>query len=377
MDIKQIILRSIYHKLSEAEEEALQEWLKEDTHQTTYKRIRQNLTERDALEFLGNTQTEAALRRVKNRLRRPLRRIAAATSAAAAVILGIVLWHEEPESLEALQVVKLEQDSLSPTITLASGEILYLNDSSANYNSSTTHINISGNQIQVIAKDTVHSTPLQTIHYNTLNVPRGKNYALTLPDGTRVWVNALSQLKFPSSFSGNAQRQVELKGEGYFEVARDTAHPFEVKTAQQTIIVTGTSFNISAYEDEINRTTLCSGKVTVETPQGEQIPLSPGQQLATDLTGKAEITEVDTDIYTAWLKGVYYFDEKTLTEVFKELSKWFDISEVNYIDPALEERLFSGKLKKADGLEVILQVIEQGSRSKITNDEGHLKIEVK
>ena len=377
MDIKQIILRSIYHKLSEAEEEALQEWLKEDTHQTTYKRIRQNLTERDALEFLGNTQTEAALRRVKNRLRRPLRRIAAATSAAAAVILGIVLWHEEPESLEALQVVKLEQDSLSPTITLASGEILYLNDSSANYNSGTTHINISGNQIRVTAKDTVHSTPLQTIQYNTLNVPRGKNYALTLPDGTRVWVNALSQLKFPSSFSGNAKRQVELNGEGYFEVTRDTAHPFEVKTAQQTIIVTGTSFNISAYEDEINRTTLCSGKVTIKTLQGKQIPLTPGQQLATDLSGKTEITEVDTDIYTAWLNGVYYFDEKTLTEVFKELSKWFEISEVNYIDPALEKRLFSGKLKKTDGLEVILRVIEQGSRSKITNENGHLKIEVK
>ena len=215
------------------------------------------------------------------------------------------------------------------------------------------------------------------IRYNTLNVPRGKNYALTLPDGTRVRVNALSQLKFPSSFSGNAKRQVELKGEGYFEVARDTAHPFEVKTAQQTIIVTGTSFNISAYENETNRTTLCSGKVIVETPQGEQIPLSPGQQVATDLSGKTEIMEVDTDIYTAWLKGIYYFDEKTLTEVFKELSKWFDISEVNYIDPALEERLFSGKLKKADGLEVILQVIEQGSRSKITNDKGHLKIEIK
>ena len=374
MDIKQIILRAVYHKLSKNEEEELRLWLNEESHQASYKRIRENLTERDAVEFLGTIRTNVALRKVKKKLQRPLRRIAAATSAAAAIIIGIVLWYERPETQ---QIVILDQDSLSPTITLASGETLYLNDSSANYNSGTTHINISGNQIRVTAKDTVHSTPLQTIQYNTLNVPRGKNYALTLPDGTRVWVNALSQLKFPSSFSGNAKRQVELNGEGYFEVTRDTAHPFEVKTAQQTIIVTGTSFNISAYEDEINRTTLCSGKVTIKTLQGKQIPLTPGQQLATDLSGKTEITEVDTDIYTAWLNGVYYFDEKTLTEVFKELSKWFEISEVNYIDPALEKRLFSGKLKKTDGLEVILRVIEQGSRSKITNENGHLKIEVK
>ncbi|MFR8080746.1 MAG: FecR family protein [Odoribacter splanchnicus] len=95
--------------------------------------------------------------------------------------------------------------------------------------------------------------------YNTLTVPRGENYSIVLADGTRVWVNALSSLKFPTSFKGADSRTVELVGEGFFEVAHDTLHPFRVMTAQQTIIVTGTAFNVTAYAEEVSRTTLCQG----------------------------------------------------------------------------------------------------------------------
>lgn len=373
MDLQKIILRSIYGKLTEAEEAALQEWLREEHHRKWYERVRRNLTERDAVEFLAMTDTEAALRRVKRRLMRPVRRLAwTVGSAAAAVVVAVALWRVEPE---IQPVVVVEQPAGTPTITLASGEVLHLGEEDVDYASAVARIRVTGDEICVSGEEQVGAVQDTAWRYNTLDVPRGKSYSITLADGTRVWVNALSQLRFPSSFEGVAKRRVELTGEGYFEVAKDAAHPFEVVTAQQTIVVTGTSFNVAAYAGETNRTTLCSGSVRVETAAGRGIALVPGQQLATDEAGRMEVTEVDTQLYTAWLEGVYYFDEKTLTEVFRELGKWFDIQDVTYIDPTLENVLFSGKLKKSDGLELILKVIAQGSGSRITDNSGHLKIE--
>ena len=369
MGIRQIILRSVYGRLSETEEAAFQEWLEDERHRRWYERVRRNLTERDAVEFLAATDTEAALRRVKRRLMRPVRRLAwTVGSAAAAVAVVVGLWRAEPE---VQPVVVVEQPMGAPTITLASGEVLHLGEEDVEYASAAANISVTGGEIRV-QEEGVADTARQ---YNTLDVPRGKSYSITLADGTRVWVNALSQLKFPSSFAGAARRQVELVGEGYFEVAKDAAHPFEVVTAQQTIVVTGTAFNVSVYSGEASRTTLCSGSVRVEMAAGKEIALVPGQQLETDATGRVEVTEVDTRLYTAWMEGMYYFDEKTLTEVFRELGKWFDITDVTYIDPTLENVLFSGKLKKSDGLAVILKVIAQGSGSRITDDGGHLKIE--
>lgn len=368
MDIKRIILSSIYGKLPESGEKALQEWLSKGNNRKLYEHIRRNLEERDAVAFLAETDTEGALRRVRRRLRRPVAAVVSAVSGvAAAVAVAFVLWQEEPAELPVA-----ESKVVCTTITLASGQVLQLDGGEVEHVSEDACISVSGERIAVSAgekADTVKEYP-----YNVLDVPHGQHFSITLSDGTRVWVNALSQLKFPASFEGAKERRVELAGEGYFEVARNERQPFRVITDRQTVVVTGTAFNVSAYAGETSRTTLCSGRVTVEIAGGEEVPLLPGQQLLLGDVGEAQLVEVDAERYKAWVDGIYYFDEKTLAEVFTELGKWFDIREVSYIHPSLEHRLFSGKLLQKDGLDVILQVVEKGSRSRIRNEEGHIRI---
>ena len=259
--------------------------------------------------------------------------------------------------------VKVESQSHGATIVLSNGEEVRLGDTVLNHRLREANIDVANGEIKVQATNVETKVESKVIAYNTLKVPHGESYSITLADGTRVWVNALSSLKFPSSFEGSAERIVELVGEGFFEVARDTVHPFRVKTVNQTIVVTGTAFNVEAYVGEVSRTTLCQGQVIVEASVGKPVFLSPGQQLSVDKQGEVVVAEVNTDVYTSWIRGEYYFDNQTLDQVLLELGKWFEIKEVIFFDPALERQLFSGKFKKSDGLETILKVIERGSWS--------------
>lgn len=367
MDIKRIILSSIYGELTDAEQQEFTQWLSRGNHQRLYERIYRHLTERDAVRFLADTDTEAALRRVKKRIRRPKMAVIATLSGIAAVLLvGMMLLPQMVQ--EPAPVIEVA----CPTITLATGEVLRLDGSAISHCSTTANIQVAGDSIQI--KDVRANMP--TAQYNTLDVPHGESFSVTLPDGSRVWVNALSSLKFPSSFEGMSDRTVEVAGEAYFEVARDSLHPFRVITQHQTIVVTGTTFNVCAYTHETSRTTLCSGSVSVSTISGEEIRLSPGEQLTVTSSGKAEVARVNTDVYTAWIRGEYYFDNQTLDEVFTVLAKWFDIDGVAFSDAGMRQRVFSGKFKKSDGIRTILQVIEKGTETKIDYTNERINIEM-
>lgn len=366
MDIKSIILRSVYGSISEEEEQELSQWLGIESNKRLYEKIRHHLESRDTVEFLAGIDTERALCRAHRRLRRPMLAITlAAASVAAMILIGLFVW-SLPETTSVVP-----ESPRGATLTLASGEVLQLDGTMVDHRTDKdARIEVAGETIKIHAGKKIPAAPV----YNTLNVPHGESYCITLAEGTRVWVNAMSSLKFPSSFEGEATRTVELSGEGYFKVARDTVHPFRVITLRQTIVVTGTEFNVTAYADEVNRTTLCSGSVTVETSEGKPIYLRPGQQLSITTTGETTVTEVNTEMYTAWRTGEYYFDNQTLGEVFLTLGRWFDIREVDFSDPATERQLFSGKLKKSDGLETILKVIQRGCKSRIEYKDGKIEI---
>lgn len=365
MDVKQLILHAIYGGLSDRERDELNHWLETEDNRRVYEKICRHLEKRDAVEFIAELDTEAALRKTRRRLRRSRTVVLTiGVSIAAIVLIGLLI-----NPVVKTAIPSSETGSYT-TITLASGEILKLDGSEIEHFSDDADIRVSGEKINVRAGKAQVSAPA----FNTLTVPHGENYTITLADGTRVWVNALSSLKFPASFEGAAERVVELTGEGYFEVAHDSIHPFRVISSRQTIFVTGTEFNISAYEGEVCRTTLCCGSVIVETAAGEKQHLLPGQQFSVDPSGITTVAEVNTDLYTAWRKGEYYFDNQTLDEVFLTLGRWFDIREVNFNDPAMKMRLFSGKLRKSDGLEIILQVIERGTQGRIDYHKGQLDI---
>ncbi|WP_242204244.1 FecR family protein [Aestuariivivens insulae] len=198
--------------------------------------------------------------------------------------------------------------------------------------------------------------------YNTLTIPRGGQYQITLADGTKVWLNSESQLKFPVSFIEGKTRVVELEyGEAYFEVSPSTNHKgahFKVINEHQEIEVLGTEFNIKAYGDENEiYTTLVEGKVRVSNADS-QLNLEPGQQSKINLKD-SNITVKTVDVYsvTSWRKGLFSFKRMPLNDIMKVLSRWYDV-EIHFANSELEQVKFNGVLSKNDKLEEILDAIK-------------------
>ena len=159
----------------------------------------------------------------------------------------------------------------------------------------------------------------------TLNIPRGQDFKITLSDGTEIWLNAESTLTYPSKFNGT-ERVVELVGEGYFKVAKDKEHPFIVHANTLSTRVSGTEFNMRAYHDNTPHVTLVEGKVHVKTmEQDQEIELSPGEDASMDSNGWLIVQNVDTYSYVQWKNGYFYFDDAPLEDVIHELERWYNV----------------------------------------------------
>lgn len=172
----------------------------------------------------------------------------------------------------------------------------------------------------------------RAIQFNTISTPRGGQYKVVLPDGTKVWLNAGSALVYPTAFSGTV-RKVKLSGEGYFEVARNKLMPFKVQTASQEIIVLGTHFNINAYADEPEvKTTLVEGSVRVTTPElrrggtGRSRTLKPGEQSLLTKGNQLTVRKVDVATEIAWKSGVFSFQNTDIQVVAREFSRWYNVT---------------------------------------------------
>jgi len=200
----------------------------------------------------------------------------------------------------------------------------------------------------------------EKIVQNLLTIPRGGYYTLTLADGTKVWLNAASSLKYPTDFVGN-ERVVELVGEGYFEVAKRKNQPFKVVTNQQVVEVLGTHFNVNAYDDEnVTSTTLLEGSVKVAGRV-----LKPGQQ-ASLKNGHISINEVDTEEAVAWVNNNFNFNNEDLGSIMRKISRWYDVEVVCPND--LEQLEFIGKVSRTKNIKDVINIIEE-------TNAVHLKIE--
>ena len=156
-----------------------------------------------------------------------------------------------------------------------------------------------------------------------LTTPRGKDYHLTMADGTQVWLNADSRLEFPEAF-GSDKREVKLKGEAYFEVAKDTQRPFVVHTDFITTQVLGTAFNVKAYSMRDAAVTLVEGVVRVKAGS-ESRQLVPGQQAAIK-QAHLRVAQVDTYPYIQWKEGFLYYDNATLFTIMQDLARWYNVN---------------------------------------------------
>lgn len=188
-----------------------------------------------------------------------------------------------------------------------------------------------------------------------MKIPKGGTYRITLPDGTKVWLNAESVLQYPSQFKGR-ERLVNLSGEAYFDVAKDKKRPFRVGTAEQVLEVLGTQFNITAYDNELaTKTTLVEGNVKVTNLKvGADNMLKPGQQSIV-IGGDTKIKEVSTEQFSAWKDGFFSFDSTPFPEVLEQLARWYDI-EIEYRKKP--SKTFSGKMKRSAQLASVLDFFE-------------------
>lgn len=208
------------------------------------------------------------------------------------------------------------------------------------------------------------------IKYNTLTVPRGGEYQLTLSDGTKVWLNAESSLRYPVCFYD--KREVTLTGEAYFEVAKDSKHPFIVHSANNSIEVLGTKFNVSAYPDNNMQTTLAEGKVKVSNSNLSVI-LLPNQQATIQESGNINIKDVNAQLFISWAQGVYEFRQTDLQSIAAQLSRWYDV-DISFKNEGLKQKLFAGVIFRNNELSFAIEVIEDISNVKFIRDNNKIYV---
>ena len=207
-----------------------------------------------------------------------------------------------------------------------------------------------------------------TTGFNTVATPNGGQHQVLLPDGSKVWLNAASSLKFPVSFASSGQRRVELSGEGYFEVAKDKQHPFVVASTGQTIEVLGTHFNVNAYGDGgSSKTTLLEGAVKLLAANGSSKVMAPGQQVSFDHAAGFKVSSVDVSESVAWKEGYFMFNKESLGNIMLSISRWYDIT-IEFKNDDIKDDPFWGTVSRFAKVGDVLKVLER-------TGEVHFKIE--
>lgn len=287
----------------------------------------------------------------------------AAAVATIIVSAGIWFYHgsQKDTTEQVAVVIDVAPGKQSATLTLANGKKIKLTDAVNGELAKEAGVVITKSADgQLVYEVLAQSDASDKI--NVLSTGNGETYKVRLPDGSAVWLNAASSLKYPASFAKLKDRRVELSGEGYFEVAKDKAHPFIVKTGKQEVEVLGTQFNINSYQDESAvATTLVEGSVKVNAGSRERT-IAPGEQLSND-GADFRVAKVNLDNIVDWKEGEFNLQRLPFREAMRKIARWYDI-EVVY-DGSVPENIVSGGWISRDvKLSVILDGIQRSKQVK-------------
>ena len=319
-----------------------------------YLKIRRSLL---ALRRDFRPDVEQRLRETKRRRRR-LRRVMRRWSYAAAVVLAAAvagaffLKRDLPQQSSLPAELAWGQ---VPVLVMPNGErrALPQNDTTVLWQEQGGDIHIDSRTLIMEGETGEEREPV----YYTVNIPYGGEYNLVLSDGTRIYLNAGTTLRYPDHFAGGS-REIFLSGEAYLEVSRDTSRPFIVRTDDMDVRVLGTVFNVNAYPDgSYVRTTLVEGKVETSCG-GERIVMKPGTQVAYDkATRQADYFPVDVRHFISWKDGYYDFRDMTLGELMQIFVRWYDV-DVRFANPLLENLRFSGRLRRYEDVSGLFEQLE-------------------
>ena len=373
--IELVIYRFLRGELSASEQEMLESWLREGRHRELFEKIcnKENMLEKsfyfDRLDK-GREKTWLRLERATG-LRRHLvmRRWTVAASLMVPLLIGIMylnMRQVEPG------VPELRQERIVPGVSTAQ---LYLPDGKVVDlgKDSICDLQLFEGGRFVNERGTLtyesDSAEISAAQYSEIRIPRGGEYKVVLPDGTVVWLNAESSLRFPTVFTGK-ERKVYAKGELYFDVKHDEVKPFIVEVEKNyTVRVLGTEFNIRAYGESSRATTLVKGRVQVRGADNTVL-LKPGQQ-AFEVPGTNDLEVLDVDVapYVAWHEGKFHFIHVSLKDIMEELSRWYDV-QVIFENPAVMNECFTIEMQRFDDFNKVLRLIERTGMVTISVD-GH------
>lgn len=297
------------------------------------------------------------MRKIRASRRRKLYWLSAAASIMVVFSLSLFLWINGEDSGQKNTGVPAPQRKGQVELILSSGERMVLGTDSLRLGDRVE----AGMLRDSLRKLSYFQAPAgqdgQEEIFNTLVIPVGGLYELELSDGTRVWLNSVSQLRYPVQFTGK-ERKVYLSGEAYFDVKTDSLRPFIVESGGMNVRVYGTEFNVTAYRDEKLRTTLVQGKVGIKVDGEKELLLRPGQMAEYDAQTKhLEVQEVNAYLYTAWKEGTFAFKDETIEEIMGRLSRWYDLN-VFYANEEVKKQLYDGIIPQVKDFEDVLRMIE-------------------
>lgn len=287
-------------------------------------------------------------------------RYMAAAALTGVLVTGFFLYQSATRSGKSSRSIAVAQNipagGNKAVLTLSNGKEIVLNDAGQGDIVKQAGLRIYKTAAGEIVYEASSTGNPSDTGINRITTPRGGQYSVVLPDGSKVWLNAASMLSYPVNFAAS-ERRVTLQGEAYFEVAKNAKRSFKVITAQQTVEVLGTHFNIDGYNDNaMVRTTLLEGSVKVVTAPGTTLMLKPGEQARLNSqTGTLLKSNVNEEDAIAWKNGYFIFNDTWLTDVLLQLSRWYDVQ----IDLATIPRIrYSGTIPRNESLSKVLDMLE-------------------
>ena len=359
------LLRYTRGELSKEEEKGIEQVLSEvEGMNTLVGELKDKNRIEHEMHVIARFDTERALGKVKNRKQVKRRGILPWIAAASVVVIaGVSAWillSQEPDVDNLSVTEKFEPGKAIVTLEMASGLKYRLDTLSSVVRNNRVNVAFDNNDrvLKIKEQDSLADGTTKEIGYNTINVPYGGTYTVELCDGTKVYLNSGTTLEFPSRFDGKV-RSVILKGEAYFDVARNVSKPFVVEVDEMKVKVLGTSFNVKSYVDEPGvYTTLVEGSVAILRDGQPEKKIKPGEQAYYNKgVGTLSIAEVDVNEFTSWKDGLFYFKDIALEEILRIVSRWYDL-EVFYMNQGAKSVIYSGKLPMYSSVEDVLRKFE-------------------
>ena len=380
-EIPSLLSKAFLGTLSEEEERALQQWRDESPENEQLYESEMNTeyivqkSHEVARVNIVNGYMNVLLKRKRNVRVRRVRRIVSIAAGVVLPLLAVVLWYgtrERREDVSEQVASVIRHGGVKAELVLADGTTRILGSEVTD-----SLLVQQGANIVVQNQGVSYCVDSSVVEerYNTLRVPRGGEYSITLSDGTIVYLNSESELRYPVNFVGR-DRRVYLSGEAYFDVVQDEAHPFIVDMGNSSVRVLGTSFDVRAYADEDEvLTTLVQGSVKFSAGK-EFVTLEPGKQAVLGKSGSIETREVDTYLYTAWKEGVFAFKRQRLEEIMKVVARWYDVN-IFWENVSQKEVTFTGKMKRYDDFSKVVEVLEMTGNTEFVIKENNIFIREK